>query len=327
MGQEAQRRIEGNKMIIEHEQEKSWETFRGLMDKYIKQGHDGDGEYLDFVDSVAEFVMRKGKVQKMPIDLQRAAHRLCGWNTIMCAPGVGIDTPVVDKGKRKNSKASLTVDGLLENDKVQVRSEDSTFFEGKTAYSKLARFSVPVGKTYIISVNGKGILPYVYTHKIVQDTRVSATRIAETSCHECDYNRGNKWHCGLCKVSFYDLGRLSHGCPRCSNVPELAASFGKLNKLITAQKAQEMNTVINFNIGEDYWWTVDMTRGPESNIRTGKRGASCTIIVPDKQDWIDIMRGDLSITSGFMMGKVKIKGDIGKAMTLKTLLSEGDGNN
>ena len=55
------------------------------------------------------------------------------------------------------------------------------------------------------------------------------------------------------------------------------------------------------------------------SVSVGDGDADCTITVSD-DDFADIVAGDLSPTTAFMTGKMKIVGDMGAAMALAQVL-------
>jgi len=84
-------------------------------------------------------------------------------------------------------------------------------------------------------------------------------------------------------------------------------------------KAKALGGVYQFNVTGDGGgnWCVDLTV-PE--VREEKNdGAQCTIEVED-QDFLDIVTGTLPGPQAFMMGKLRIEGDMALAMKLGEVL-------
>jgi len=71
---------------------------------------------------------------------------------------------------------------------------------------------------------------------------------------------------------------------------------------------------VKFDTGSDGVIVVD-----GSNISTTDAPADCTIKL-SLSDLEDLISGDLSPTSAFMTGKIKIEGDMSVAMALQSLL-------
>ena len=69
-------------------------------------------------------------------------------------------------------------------------------------------------------------------------------------------------------------------------------------------------------------WFVDMKNGSGS-LGEGEApdGAQCTMSM-DSEDFTKMFAGELKPTSAFMMGKLKIKGDMGMAMKLEKLMGQ-----
>jgi len=73
---------------------------------------------------------------------------------------------------------------------------------------------------------------------------------------------------------------------------------------------------------EEGIWYIDLKSG------TGKLGkgpppseAGCTMTM-DSDDFVKMFAGNLKPTTAFMMGKLKIKGDMGLAMKLEKLMGK-----
>jgi len=86
-------------------------------------------------------------------------------------------------------------------------------------------------------------------------------------------------------------------------------------------KAASIGAVYQFNItGEDAGtWAVDFT-ADENWVTVGPNAdAQCTVIVSGT-DFADMISGNLPGPQAFMMGKLKIEGDMGLAMKLGNVL-------
>ena len=71
---------------------------------------------------------------------------------------------------------------------------------------------------------------------------------------------------------------------------------------------------VKFDAGSDGVIVID-----GSNVSTTDGPADCTIKL-SLSDFEDLISGDLSPTTAFMTGKVKIEGDMSVAMALQSLL-------
>ena len=93
------------------------------------------------------------------------------------------------------------------------------------------------------------------------------------------------------------------------------------NRLEGNEKAQATDAVYVFNIDGDNGgtWTVDLTKDEDFVNEGAADDAQCTINMKEK-DFIDLWTGKLPGTQAFMMGKLKLKGDMGLAMKLQNFL-------
>ena len=64
-------------------------------------------------------------------------------------------------------------------------------------------------------------------------------------------------------------------------------------------------------------WTVAVDQGAVS-VREGQGDADTTISASE-DTFVQIVRGEQNPTTAFMMGKLKVKGDLGQAMKLQQL--------
>ncbi len=83
----------------------------------------------------------------------------------------------------------------------------------------------------------------------------------------------------------------------------------------------KINAVYQFNISGEGGgqWSVDCTT-PQGAVATGSSpAAKCTVNCSDS-DFLAIVNGKLNAQMAFMMGKLKIQGDMGLALKLAQLL-------
>jgi len=85
-----------------------------------------------------------------------------------------------------------------------------------------------------------------------------------------------------------------------------------------AANASPLGNTLKFNMGGQTVF-LDGT-GDANTVSTDDKDADCTVeIAPD--DFAALMSGDLNPMSAFMSGKIKVKGDMGVAMKLQSLLA------
>lgn len=95
--------------------------------------------------------------------------------------------------------------------------------------------------------------------------------------------------------------------------------FDEMSKRLNKEKAQKINTTYLFDIAGEKWF-VDLTKEADW-VKKGESEAQCTIIIKDSSDWVKLATGDLKPTMAFMMGKIKVKGDMSLALKLQSLLA------
>ena len=85
--------------------------------------------------------------------------------------------------------------------------------------------------------------------------------------------------------------------------------------------ARAANAVYQFNIDGDNGgtWVVDLTKDADFVTEGEIDDAQCMITMKES-DFVDLWTGKLGGPQAFMMGKLKIKGDMGLAMKLQSFL-------
>jgi len=67
-------------------------------------------------------------------------------------------------------------------------------------------------------------------------------------------------------------------------------------------------------------WTIDVTDGSVAVVR-GRQGAPDVTVAMDADDFVAMNTGALDGGDAFFRGKLRVKGDLGKAMRLSDLLA------
>jgi putative sterol carrier protein len=84
-----------------------------------------------------------------------------------------------------------------------------------------------------------------------------------------------------------------------------------------SSKAAGLNATYLFEIDGAGKWIVRVENGKVS-VREGE-GEADTTILASEDTFVKIVNGDQNATSAFMMGKLKVRGDMGNAMKLQQL--------
>lgn len=93
----------------------------------------------------------------------------------------------------------------------------------------------------------------------------------------------------------------------------------KLNT--NAESVSKVDAIYQFNIDGDNGgtWVVDLTKSSDFVSEGGSDDADCVVNMKES-DFVDMWNGKLPGPQAFMMGKLKIKGDMGLAMKLQKFL-------
>jgi len=93
------------------------------------------------------------------------------------------------------------------------------------------------------------------------------------------------------------------------------------DKLEGNEKAKAVGAVYVFNIEGDHGgtWTIDLTKDTDFVTEGDSDDVQCTVKMKES-DFVDMWNGKLPGAQAFMMGKLKIEGDMGLAMKLQNFL-------
>ncbi len=80
----------------------------------------------------------------------------------------------------------------------------------------------------------------------------------------------------------------------------------------------DLGAKVKFDLGGDGVIFVDAVSSPNT-VSNDDAEADCTIVI-SMDDFQTLLAGDLDPTTAFMMGKLKVEGDMGIAMKLSSVL-------
>uniref|UniRef100_A0A0K8TN42 Hydroxysteroid dehydrogenase-like protein 2 n=1 Tax=Tabanus bromius TaxID=304241 RepID=A0A0K8TN42_TABBR len=115
----------------------------------------------------------------------------------------------------------------------------------------------------------------------------------------------------------------SRETPKGEGTEHVPALFSKIESLLNVELVNKTKSVYQFNIlgQEKGTWFLDLRNGEGScgsGVATSKADAVLTM---DSKHFMDMFMGKLKPTAAFMTGKLKITGDLQKAMKLEKLMS------
>ena len=93
--------------------------------------------------------------------------------------------------------------------------------------------------------------------------------------------------------------------------------FETLESRVDPQKAAGLTASYLFDIDGAGKWKVDVDDG-NVKVTEGEADADCTISASE-ETFSKIVAGEQNPTSAYMMGKLKVRGDMGQAMKLQKL--------
>ena len=79
-----------------------------------------------------------------------------------------------------------------------------------------------------------------------------------------------------------------------------------------------LNAILKFDCGADGVAVID-GRATPNTVNNTDREADCTVALP-LATLVDLLTGELEPTTGFMMGKFKVSGDMSVAMKLQRVI-------
>ncbi|XP_034830920.1 hydroxysteroid dehydrogenase-like protein 2 isoform X2 [Maniola hyperantus] len=102
-------------------------------------------------------------------------------------------------------------------------------------------------------------------------------------------------------------------------IPQL---FGLIGKTITPELVKKTQAVFQFNVKgkEEGVWHLDLKNGDGTCGQGEPKNPADAVLTMDSNNFADMFAGKLKPATAFMMGKLKIKGDMQKAMKLEKMM-------
>jgi putative sterol carrier protein len=94
--------------------------------------------------------------------------------------------------------------------------------------------------------------------------------------------------------------------------------FKSLESRLNASGPGDMTGVYRFDIGGAGSWRVDLANG-KAEVTESNEGGDCVVSM-NENVFLRVLSGDQNPMTAFMMGKIKVDGDMGMVMRLKDLL-------
>ena len=97
-------------------------------------------------------------------------------------------------------------------------------------------------------------------------------------------------------------------------------SLKEMSKSFKAEVAGNLNATHVFDISGNGGgkWTLDISNG-KCELKSGVAGSPSVTISISDQVWLAIQKGKLNSQMAFMMGKLRVAGDMGLAMKLQSM--------
>ena len=106
-------------------------------------------------------------------------------------------------------------------------------------------------------------------------------------------------------------------CPAMDSIPDFFAGL-PARAAAAPEKTRGLHDTYLFQIGDAGSWTVTVDDGAVS-VAEGDAGSATCTIATDEETFLAIANGQQNPAMAVMLGKVKLGGDMGAAMRLKSV--------
>lgn len=104
---------------------------------------------------------------------------------------------------------------------------------------------------------------------------------------------------------------------------ELKNVFAEIDEAIAEDSSviEGIDSTYQFNLGEEGTYQLVLKGADSYSVEGEKEDPDCTMTMT-AEDFIKMSAGDLNGTQAFMTGRLKVKGNMGLALKLQSVLSE-----
>ncbi|KAI8436207.1 hypothetical protein MSG28_004277, partial [Choristoneura fumiferana] len=112
------------------------------------------------------------------------------------------------------------------------------------------------------------------------------------------------------------------GSPSSQAAKKIPTLFAAIGKSLSPELVQKTQAVYQFNVSgkEEGVWHIDLKNGDGSCGQGEPKNPPDATLTMDGKNFADMFAGKLKPATAFMMGKLKIKGDLQKAMKLEKMM-------
>lgn len=224
-------------------------------------------------------------------------------------------------GMSQEYKGTIGVNALWPQTAIQTAAVEMLLGEESSLYARKPDI-VADAAYHILSSNPKEVNGnFFIDEKVVQDAGI--TDLIQYACHP--ENAGS-----LMPDAFLDVAenvfsghQKQHASPfGGQSSGKIEGLFKKIETQLTEELSQKVKAIYHFNVTGDEAgiWYINLKDGKGS---CGKGDGGVTpeaTLTMSSKDFFDMFSGKLKATTAFMSGKLKIKGDLQKAMKLEKLM-------
>jgi putative sterol carrier protein len=104
-------------------------------------------------------------------------------------------------------------------------------------------------------------------------------------------------------------------------MPTVSEIFGAMSSQLESQDLADMEATIQFELSGDNggnWYAA--INGGKANVQEGKAEAPTATVKMDGDDFVAMTSGKLNAVNAFMMGKIKVEGDLNTVMKFQSMM-------